>query len=214
MSEVEGFSVFSRPTALGVDFDVHSYRVWPEAKPAQSRPRELEPAIVFALTLGDVARDGVLVRVHSPCLFGESFGVNSCDCGEQLRMSLERGRAEGSFLLVYLADQEGRGHGLEKKIEVIDLEANLDIEMPEAFRRKKWDLDLRQYAVAAEVVRRHVGDHPIRLLTNNPKKIDGLKANGVLIEQDVRLIVPAPNPACLRYMRSKKQEMGHLFGDL
>jgi len=214
MSEVEGFSVFSRPTALGVSFDVHSYRVWPGHKPAEGAPREHEPAIVFALTLGDVAHDDVLVRVHSPCLFGESFGVNSCDCGEQLRMSLEQGRSEGNFLLVYLADQEGRGHGLEKKIEVIDLEANQDLEMPEAFRRKKWDLDLRQYAVAAEVVRRHVGDHTIRLLTNNPKKIEGLRSNGVRIAKDVRLIVPDPNPECLRYMRSKKREMGHLFGDL
>lgn len=186
---------FNRPTGLGAA-DVQSF--------------SHQGAIIFAVSWGDLSQEDLLVRVHSPCLFGESFGVNSCDCGEQLRDAMALGKEAGSFLLVYLSNQEGRGHGMQTKIEAIEMEANQGLEMPEVFHRKGLELDLRTYSAAAAVIKRVTAGQRIRLLTNNPKKTEELESYGIAVER-IPLIVKDPTPECRRYMESKRREMGHLI---
>lgn len=194
-------AAFSRPTVLGVTFEMTSYE-------------QDDGAVLFALKRGDVGHEGVLVRIQSACLFGESFGVNSCDCAEQLQMALRMGAAGEPLLLVYLPHQEGRGHGMVRKIQAIELEANEGLEMPDAFRRLGWEFDVREYAGAAAVIRDLVGDRGVTLLTNNPKKVDGLRQHGVRVIERRPLVVPNPTSECRRYLNSKRREMGHILPDL
>lgn len=186
---------FNRPTALGAA-DVQSF--------------SHQGAIIFAVSWGDLSSEDLLVRIQSPCLFGESFGVNSCDCGEQLRDAMALGKDAGSFLLVYLSNQEGRGHGMQTKIEAIDMEANEGLEMPEVFERKGLELDLRTYGAAAAVIKRVTGGQRIRLLTNNPKKVRELEAYGITVQREP-LIVKNPTEECRRYLNSKRRKMDHLL---
>lgn len=186
---------FNRPTGLGAA-DVQSF--------------SHQGAIIFAVSWGDLGTQDLLVRIQSPCLFGESFGVNSCDCGEQLRDAMALGKDAGAFLLVYLSNQEGRGHGMQTKIEAIEMEANEDLEMPEVFERKGLELDLRTYGTAAAVIKRLTSGQRIRLLTNNPKKIHELEAYGISVER-APLIVKDPTPECRRYLDSKRRKMDHML---
>lgn len=192
---VQRLAEFVRPTAFG-DFNVISYN--------------RSGNFAFALTRGTLPAESLLVRVQSACMFGESFGVNSCDCGEQLRLALQIGSREPQFLLVYMLDQEGRGLGLFQKIKAIEAEAKHDVDMVEAFRLLGLPLDLREYRAAAEIVRDVNGERPIRLMTNNPKKVEGLAEAGVKIEERLPLLVD-PNPICRRYLSAKKHKMGHIL---
>jgi GTP cyclohydrolase II len=161
-----------------------------------------------ALALG-VVDDGepVLVRVHSECLTGDVLGSARCDCGEQLADSLRLLQEQGRGVLLYLR-QEGRGIGLANKISAYALqergldtvEANHALGLPE---------DARDYRVAAEMLL-DLGVRRIRLLTNNPAKIEGLKRHGVEVVERVPLRI-SPNPSNLGYLRTKREKMGHLF---
>jgi GTP cyclohydrolase II len=138
-----------------------------------------------ALTIGAID-DGepVLVRAHSECLTGDVFGSSRCDCGEQLADSLRFLQEQGRGVLLYLR-QEGRGIGLTKKISAYALqeqgldtvEANLALGLPE---------DMRDYRVAAEMLL-DLGVREVRLLTNNPAKIEGLERHGVEVVERVPL---------------------------
>jgi 3,4-dihydroxy 2-butanone 4-phosphate synthase/GTP cyclohydrolase II len=197
-SSIQKIAEFVRPTIFG-NFNMISYNK--------------EGNIVFALTKGILPAKDLLVRIQSACLFGEAFGVNSCDCGAQLTEALRIGSQQSAFLLVYLLNQEGRGLGMFQKIKVIEVEANEKVDMATAFERLGLPLDLRDYQVAAEVIRDLNGDQPIRLMTNNPKKIDGLQANGIELAERVPLVINPPNESCRRYLEVKKRTMGHLIPD-
>jgi len=161
-----------------------------------------------ALTLGAVD-DGepVLVRAHSECLTGDVFGSSRCDCGEQLDDSLRFLRERGRGVLLYLR-QEGRGIGLANKISAYALqergldtvEANHALGLPE---------DARDYRVAAEMLL-DLGVRAVRLMTNNPAKVEGLERHGVEVVERVPLRI-SPNPSNLGYLRTKREKMGHLF---
>jgi len=161
-----------------------------------------------ALTLGAID-DGepVLVRAHSECLTGDVFGSSRCDCGEQLTRSLRYLQEQGRGILLYLR-QEGRGIGLAKKISAYALqeqgldtvEANLALGLPE---------DMRDYRVAGEMLF-DLGVWRVRLLTNNPAKIEGLERNGVEVVERVPLGI-SPNPSNVGYLQTKREKMGHLF---
>ena len=195
-SSIQRLADFVRPTAFG-DFNVISYNV--------------SGSFAFAITLGVFPQDHLLVRIQSPCLFGESFGVNSCDCGSQLTKALQIGFQEPAFLLIYLTFQEGRGLGMAQKIKAIETEAKQHVDMVEAFHLLGFPLDLRDYRAAAEIIKEINEDRPIRLLTNNPKKMTGLEEYGIPISSRVPLLIEPPNEACQRYLATKKHKMGHIL---
>lgn len=161
-----------------------------------------------ALTVGDITGgDPPLVRPHSECLTGDIFGSRRCDCGEQLAVSLRLLQAERRGVLLYLR-QEGRGIGLTNKILAYayqdrgydTVEANLALGLP---------ADQRDYGEAAAMLR-DLGVRRARVLTNNPLKVAGLRRHGITVVERVPLLIP-PNPTNLRYLRTKRQKMGHLL---
>jgi 3,4-dihydroxy 2-butanone 4-phosphate synthase / GTP cyclohydrolase II len=159
-----------------------------------------------AMVKGDVAGvPDVLVRVHSECLTGDVFHSMRCDCGEQLESALAQIEREGRGVLLYLA-QEGRGIGLLNKLKAYNLQdqgydtvdANLQLGLP---------VDLRDYGIGAQILV-DLGLSSIRILTNNPKKIRGLEGYGLSVTEQVP-IVHAPNQWNEKYLRAKKERMGH-----
>jgi GTP cyclohydrolase II len=167
-------------------------------------------ALTIGLEPGTVGVDeAILVRLHSECLTGDVFGSRRCDCGEQLEDSMRLLREQGRGVLLYLR-QEGRGIGLANKISAYALQeegldtvqANLALGLPE---------DARDYRVAAEMLL-DLGIHRAALLTNNPAKIKGLRSHGVEVVERLPVQVE-PNPFNLRYLRTKKEKLGHLFPD-
>jgi 3,4-dihydroxy 2-butanone 4-phosphate synthase/GTP cyclohydrolase II len=147
----------------------------------------------------------VLVRVHSSCITGDIFGSCRCDCGGQLHASLKMIEAEGRGVLVYMF-QEGRGIGLLNKLKAYKLqemgrdtvEANLDLGLP---------MDARDYGVGAQILR-DLGVRKLRLISNNPKKRAGLMGYGLEIVDTVPIEI-ASNPFNERYLRTKRDKMGH-----
>ena len=167
-------------------------------------------ALTTGLEPGTVGVDeAILVRMHSECLTGDVFGSRRCDCGEQLEDSMRLLREQGCGVLLYLR-QEGRGVGLANKISAYALQeegvdtvqANLALGLPE---------DARDYRVAAEMLL-DLGIHRAALLTNNPAKIKGLRSHGVDVVERLPVQVE-PNSFNLRYLRTKKEKLGHLFPD-
>lgn len=159
-----------------------------------------------AMVLGDVRGDGVLARVHSSCFTGEVLGSQRCDCRAQLDMALERIGREGRGVLVYLV-QEGRGIGLGNKIRAYQLQDE-GHDTVDANLALGFDADLRSYDLAAGILR-DLGVASVRLMTNNPQKIDGLKEAGVVVDaQESHWVGGTEHSA--DYLAVKKSKLGHL----
>jgi 3,4-dihydroxy 2-butanone 4-phosphate synthase/GTP cyclohydrolase II len=165
-----------------------------------------------ALVLGDVV-DGapVLTRVHSECLTGDTFGSLRCDCGPQLRAAMAAVAIEGRGVVVYLRGHEGRGIGLAHKLRAYELQdagrdtidANLDLGLP---------ADARDYGTGAQILA-DLGVRSLRLMTNNPTKLAGLEGYGLRIVDRVPVPVQ-PHPENIRYLRTKRDRMGHALPHL
>ena len=186
------------PTRYGT-FSLHLYR------------NRIDDSQHVALVKGNIATgEPVLVRVHSECLTGDLFASQRCDCGLQLERAMMQIEAEGRGVLLYMR-QEGRGIGLENKIRAYALqeqgrdtvEANEDLGFPP---------DLRDYGIGAQILV-DLGVRQMRLLTNNPKKVVGLKAYGLEIVERVPVEVPA-NQNNLRYLATKRDKLGHILKGL
>jgi 3,4-dihydroxy 2-butanone 4-phosphate synthase/GTP cyclohydrolase II len=161
-----------------------------------------------ALTLGDIgAADAALVRVHSQCLTGDIFASSRCDCGEQLHKALELIAQEGRGVLLYLR-QEGRGIGLVHKIMAYQLQ-DQGQDTVEANESLGFKADQRDYGIGAQILV-ELGVQQIRLLTNNPRKFVGLEGYGLKIVERVPLEIPASD-ASRRYLRTKKEKLGHIL---
>ena len=192
---VEHVEVVKMPTDYG-DFDLHLYRSKVDGKHH------------VALVRGDVAgRQKVLVRVHSECLTGDVFGSRRCDCGSQLHQAMRQIAAAGHGVIVYMR-QEGRGIGFAPKIKAYKLQEQ-GYDTVEANQKLGFDMDLREYGLGAQILV-DLGLKTIRLLTNNPKKIVGLEGYGLKIVEQVPIRVK-PNPHNERYLKAKREKMGHLL---
>lgn len=161
-----------------------------------------------ALVKGEVrGRKKVLVRVHSSCFTGDVLHSLRCDCGEQLQAALKRIEAEGSGVVLYM-HQEGRGIGLANKLHSYALQ-DKGLDTIEANRKLGFAPDLRQYGIGAQILV-DLGLSSIRLMTNNPRKIVGLEGYHLTVVERVPLEVK-PNPSNLRYLRTKKEKLGHFL---
>jgi 3,4-dihydroxy 2-butanone 4-phosphate synthase/GTP cyclohydrolase II len=167
----------------------------------------------LALVLGDVSAPGpdALVRMHSECLTGDVFGSRRCDCGAQLEAAMAQIAAEGRGIVLYLRGQEGRGIGLLSKLQAYQLQdagadtvdANLDLGLP---------VDAREYSTGGQMLA-DLGVDSVRLLTNNPDKVEGLSRFGIKVTARVGLPVE-PTADNLRYLMAKRDRLGHQIGEL
>lgn len=160
----------------------------------------------LAILVGDPNRhEPVLTRLHSECFTGDLIGSLKCDCGEQLRGSLKAIQDEGGGVLLYLA-QEGRGIGLINKLRAYKLQSD-GFDTIDANERLGFDADERVFRPAAEMLR-HLGFKQIRLMTNNPEKVDGLERCGITVNERVPHKFPS-NTHNELYLATKRKRSGH-----
>ncbi len=182
------------PTSMGT-FDVHAFEC-------------RDGYVYLALVHGDVAgRSRVLTRLHSECLTGDALGSLRCDCGVQLRLALRTIAAAGCGVLVYATGHEGRGIGLVEKL-LAYVEQDNGADTLEANLRLGHAVDSRNYGDAGAVLLA-LGLRSVRLLTNNPAKVEGLETAGVPVDSIVP-IATAPHARNLGYLRTKERSLGHL----
>jgi 3,4-dihydroxy 2-butanone 4-phosphate synthase/GTP cyclohydrolase II len=192
---VERIEVVKMPTDYG-DFDLYLYR------------SKIDGQHHLALVRGDVAgKKNVLVRVHSECLTGDVFGSRRCDCGPQLQRAMQQVSEAGLGVVVYMR-QEGRGIGLAPKIKAYKLQEQ-GYDTVEANQKLGFDMDLREYGLGAQILA-DLGLKTIRLMTNNPRKVVGLEGYGLKIVEQTPIRVK-PNPHNSRYLKTKREKMGHLL---
>ncbi|MFI6677649.1 bifunctional 3,4-dihydroxy-2-butanone-4-phosphate synthase/GTP cyclohydrolase II [Kribbella sp. NPDC050470] len=191
-SQIQRVATTTLPTQYG-DFVAHGYR------------NIVDGSEQLALVRGDLGAGPTLVRLHSECLTGDVFGSLRCDCGPQLDEALRQVAAEGG-VVVYLRGHEGRGIGLLHKLQAYELQdagrdtvdANLDLGLP---------ADARDYGTGAQILA-DLGVTSVRLLTNNPDKLAGVQGYGIDVVER-RSISIDPTEHNLRYLRTKRDRMGH-----
>jgi len=162
-----------------------------------------------ALVKGELKRDEpTLVRAHSQCLTGDSFGSVRCDCGEQLNRAMRMIENEGKGVILYILNHEGRGIGLANKIKAYAIQ-DRGVDTVEANQKLGFKPDHRDYGLGAQILV-SLGVNKLRLITNNPRKYIGLAGYGLEIVERVPIEVE-PNQANLKYLKTKKEKMGHIL---
>ena len=163
----------------------------------------------LALVAGDIkVGEPTLVRAHSQCLTGDTFGSIRCDCGDQLHHSMEMIQKEGKGVILYIINQEGRGIGLINKIKAYALQ-DLGVDTVEANERLGFKPDHRDYGIGAQILVT-LGVTKLRLITNNPRKYIGLSGYNMEIVDRVPLEIP-PCDSNRHYLKTKKDKMGHIL---
>jgi len=164
-----------------------------------------------ALVRGEIGTgDNVLTRVHSACFTGDILHSARCDCGPQLQTALRRIAEEGRGVLLYL-DQEGRGIGLANKIRAYALQ-DQGFDTVEANERLGFPADSRDYRVGVRILR-DLGVRSTRLLSNNPRKLSGVTGDGLSVTERLPIEIEA-SASTERYLRTKKDKLGHLLSSL
>ncbi|MCM1983462.1 bifunctional 3,4-dihydroxy-2-butanone-4-phosphate synthase/GTP cyclohydrolase II [Lyngbya confervoides] len=190
-------TVADMPTEFG-QFQIYAYR------------NALDNSDHVAIVKGNpenFADQAVMVRVHSECLTGDAIGSLRCDCRMQLQAALKMIESAGEGVVVYLR-QEGRGIGLINKLKAYSLQ-DMGLDTVEANERLGFPADLRNYGVGAQILN-DLGIHKIRLITNNPRKIAGLKGYGLEVVDRVPLLIEA-TPYNMTYLTTKAEKLGHLL---
>ena len=171
----------------------------------------LDDQIYIALIKGEINPEiPTLTRVHSQCLTGDVFGSFRCDCGEQLKKSMEMIAANGTGVLLYLY-QEGRGIGIINKLKAYALQDEGQ-DTVEANASLGFKPDLREYGVGAQILKK-IGLGKLRLLTNNPRKIVGLEGYGLQVVERVSIEIN-PKKDNIKYLRTKKKKLGHIIKNI
>jgi len=160
-----------------------------------------------ALVMGDIQSAPPLVRIHSQCLTGDVFHSLRCDCRQQLQMALSMITEEGAGILIY-EQQEGRGIGLMAKLQAYQLQDS-GLDTVEANERLGFKADHRDFTLPAEILKQ-LGVTRVRLLSNNPDKVEALERAGVEVVERVPCEVDA-SPHAEEYLKTKKEKLGHLF---
>lgn len=169
---------------------------------------QIENKEYLAIIKGDVrGKENVTVRLHSECLTGDVFGSKRCDCQDQLHKSLHEIENKGEGLVIYLR-QEGRGIGILNKLKAYKLQ-DQGYDTVEANHKLGFEDDLRDYAVAAQIIK-DLNIKSISLMTNNPSKIKGLETYGIKVVDREEIEIPA-NDVDEKYLKTKKEKMGHLL---
>lgn len=192
-NKVDNLVVARIPTVHG-DFKLHYYTNTIDGKEH------------MAMVKGDVKGvSDVLVRMHSECLTGDVLGSQRCDCGEQLKLAMQLIGESQCGILIYLR-QEGRGIGLLKKLQAYNLQ-DAGMDTVDANLHLGHDADEREYEVAALILR-DLGVQSIRLMTNNPQKINALEQLGVDVTERVSLVINA-NKHNREYLKTKVDKLSH-----
>ena len=173
----------------------------------RERP-ESHKETALALLLGDIHSAPPIVRIHSQCITGDVFHSLRCDCHDQLYLALDTMTGEGAGILIY-EQQEGRGIGLLEKLKAYELQEQ-GFDTVDANLRLGHEVDLRDYALPVEILQ-YLAISSVRMLTNNPEKIEALRSAGIQIVERLCADVPE-NPHSARYLSTKRERLGHLSG--
>jgi len=193
-SFIELVEVVKLPTDLG-EFDLHCYL------------DKLNDKHHFALTYGNYKESPTMVRVHSECITGDVFGSLRCDCAPQLFTAMNMIKKNGSGVVLYMS-QEGRGIGIANKLRAYKLQEK-GFDTVEANKELGFDEDLRDYGVGAQMLI-HLGIREMDLITNNPRKIIGLKGYGLSIRERVPIKIE-PGKFNKKYLDTKQNKLGHML---
>jgi len=161
----------------------------------------------MALVFGDVRGEDVLVRVHSECFTGDVLGSQRCDCGPQLHYAMDAIANEGRGIVLYLR-QEGRGIGLAEKLRAYNLQ-DQGLDTVDANLELGHQADEREYDIAVAMLQ-DLGVESVRLLTNNPAKIESLTELGMPVNEREPILIQ-PNDENIHYLATKAERMRHLF---
>ena len=209
LKEVKKIAEADFPTRWG-NFRILGFEGVGNAAPQDGACAAHETEDLVVLVMGDVHSAPPLVRIHSQCLTGDVFGSLRCDCRLQLELALHKIAEAGAGILLY-EQQEGRGIGLMAKLKAYELQ-DQGLDTVEANEKLGFAADCRGYELPAAALQL-MGVSQVRLITNNPDKVAALESAGIRVTERISAEVESQE-SFERYLRTKQEKMGHIFGNV